>query len=60
MNSDNLKLISNKKIIIKKSISPNGFIFLQETHSSVDDEKRWCTSLMAIYIFLTEKLIRTV
>ena len=27
------------------SITPNGFIFLQETHSSVDDEKRWCDEL---------------
>ena len=27
------------------SLSPNGFIFLQETHSSVDDEKRWCDEL---------------
>ena len=55
MNSDNLKFISNnvkgiqkseKRIKIfdylKNSISPNGFIFLQETYSSVDDEKRWC------------------
>ena len=58
MNSDNLKFISNnvkgiqkseKRIKIfeylKNSISPNGFIFLQETHSSVDDEKRWCDEL---------------
>ena len=46
MNSDNLKLISNNvrgvQKSVKKSISPNGFIFLQETHSSVDDEKGWC------------------
>ena len=58
MNSDNLKFISNnvkgiqkseKRIKIfeylKNSITPNGFIFLQETHSSVDDEKRWCNEL---------------
>ena len=58
MNSDNLKFISNnvkgiqkseKRIKIfeylKNSITPNGFIFLQETHSSVDDEKRWCDEL---------------
>ena len=58
MNSDNLKFISNnvkgiqkseKKIKIfeylKNSISPNGLIFLQETHSSVDDKKRWCEEL---------------
>ena len=54
MYSRNLKFISNnvkgiqkseKRIKIfeylKNSITPNGFIFLQETHSSVDDEKRW-------------------
>ena len=58
MNSDNLKFISNnvkgiqksEKIIkifeyLSNSISPNGFIFLQETYSSVDDEKRWCDEL---------------
>ena len=58
MNSDSLKFISNnvrgiqkseKRIKIfeylKNSLSPNGFIFLQETHSSVDDEKRWCNEL---------------
>ena len=58
MNSDNLKFISNnvkgiqksEKIIkifeyLKNSIFPSGFVFLQETHSSVDDEKRWCNEL---------------
>ena len=58
MNSDGLKFISNnvkgiqksvKRIKIveysKNSISSNGFIFLQETHSSVADEKRWCDKL---------------
>ena len=58
MNSDNLKFISNnvkriqkseKRIKIfeylKYSTSPSGFIFLQETHSSVDDDKRWCDEL---------------
>ena len=58
MNSDNLKFISNnvkgiqnseKRIKIsehlKNSITPNGFIFLQKTHSSVDDKKRWCDEL---------------
>ena len=33
---------------------------IKETHSSVDDEKSGAMSLMAIYIFLTEKLIRAV
>ena len=58
MTIKNLKFISNsvkgrqkseKRIKIfeylKNSISPNGFIFLQETHSSVDDEKSWCDEL---------------
>ena len=58
MNSDDLKFISNdvkaiqkseKRIKIleylKNSISPNGFIFLQELRSSVYDEKRWCNEL---------------
>ena len=73
MNSDNLKFISNnvkeiqksKKRIkifeyLKNSISHNGFIFLQETHSSVDDEIRWCDELNGSLYFLTEKLIRAV
>ena len=51
MKSDNLKSISNNVKEIEKlekrikifeylenSISPNGFIFLQETHSSLDDK----------------------
>ena len=58
MNSDSLKFISNNvkgiqksenriKIFeyLKNNISPNGFIFLQETHSSVYVEKRWCDEL---------------
>ena len=58
MNSNNLKFISNnvkgiqegeKRIKIfeylKNNISPNGFIFLQETHSYVDDKKKWCNEL---------------
>ena len=62
MNSDNLKFISNnvkgiqkseKRIKIfeylKNSISRNGFIFLQETHSFVNDEKRWCDELNGSY-----------
>ena len=73
MNSDNLKFISNnvrgiqkseKRIKIfeylKNSISPHGFIFLQEIHTSVDDEKRWCDELNGNLYFLTEELIRVV
>ena len=59
MNSDNLKLISNNvrgvQKSVKKSISPNGFIFLQETHSSVDDEKGWCDELNGNLYFSHEK-----
>ena len=74
MNSDNLNFISNnvkeiqkseKRIKIfkylKNSISPNGSISLQEKHSSVHDEKRWCDELNGnLYFFFTEKLIRVV
>ena len=60
MNSDNFNFISNnvkgiqkseKRIKIKifeylkDSISPNGSVFLQKTHSPVDDEKGWCDEL---------------
>ena len=52
-NSTNLKFISNdvkgmqKSVIkifeyLKKSISPNGFTFLQEADSFIDDKKSWC------------------
>ena len=64
MNSDTSKLISNKvkgiqksekriKIFdyIENSLSPNRFIFLQETHSSADDEKRWCDQLNGNFYF---------
>ena len=53
MNCENLKFISNnvkgiqkpeKRIkifeYVKISIFPNGFIFLQETHCSVDEKKK--------------------
>ena len=45
--SDNVKGISsaNKRIklfeCLKKYVAPNGFIFLQETLSSINDEKKW-------------------
>ena len=68
MNSDNLKFISNnvkgiqksdKRIktfeYLKNSLSPNGFIFLQETHSSANDEKRWCDVLNGNLYFSDEK-----
>ena len=55
MNSDNLKFISNNVKGIQKSekrIKIFEYLifffylnFLQETHSSVDDEKRWCDEL---------------
>ena len=63
MNNENLKFISNnvKGIIkifecLKNSISPNGFIFLQETHSSVDDEERWCDELNGNLYFTHGKI----
>ena len=41
--------MSEKRIKIfgylKNSISPNRFIFIQETHCSVAEEKRWCDKL---------------
>ena len=76
MNSDNLKFISNnvkgkqkseKRIKIfeylKNSTSPSGFVFLQEKQKNIAllmAKKGGATSLMAVYIFLTEKLIRAV
>ena len=70
MNVDNLKFISNnvegiqtseKRIKIfkylKNSVSPNGFIFLQETHSFIDGKKSWCNGLSGNLYFLIEKLI---
>ena len=30
---------------LKNSVSPHGFIFLQESRTSVYDEKRWCNEL---------------
>ena len=54
MASDNLSFISNnvkgiqqssKRIKVfehlKNNSLPNGFVFLEETHSSVEDEKQW-------------------
>ena len=71
MNSNNVKFILNnvkgiqksEKIIeifeyLKNSISANEFSFLQETHSSADDAKRWCDELNGnLYFFFMEKLI---
>ena len=50
MNSNLKGIQKSEKIIkifeyLKKSMTPNGFIFLQETHSSLDDEKRWWDEL---------------
>ena len=74
MNSDKLKFISNNVKAIQKSektikifdylkngVSPNEFIFLQETYSSVDDKKKGdARSFMAFHIFFTVKVIRAV
>ena len=49
--SNNVKGIQNseKRIEIfeylKNNIPPNGSIFLQETHSYIDDENKWCDEL---------------
>ena len=72
MNINNSKFISNnvkgiqmseKRIkmfeYLKNIISPNGFIFLQKTHSSVDDEKRWCDELNADLFFSHGKIFRS-
>ena len=40
---------------LKNSIYPNGFIFLQETHSSNNDEKRWCDKLNSNLYFSHRK-----
>ena len=70
MNSDNLKFIWNnvkgmqklenrikKYEYLKNSISLNVFIFIQEIHSSADDEKRQCDELNDNLYFFTGKLI---
>ena len=74
MNSDSLKFISDnvkgiqkseKRIKIfeypQNSVTPSGFIFLQQAYSSVDDEKRWCDQLNGnLYFSHGKKLIRGV
>ena len=55
--SNNVKGISstNKRIklfeYLKKYVAPNGFIFLQETHSSINDEKSGKMNLKENYFF---------
>ena len=36
-------------------MSPNEFIFLQETHSSVDEKRSWCDELNCNLYFSHEK-----
>ena len=49
--SDNVKELQNslKRIKIfeylKKNLGSNGFLLLQETHSSLADEKKWADEL---------------
>ena len=38
-----------------KLSTPTGFVFLQETHSSADVEKKWNDDLKIKFYFLTEK-----
>ena len=55
MSKSNLKFVTNnvkglqsthKRLkmfeYFRNVVSPNGIIFLQETHSSINDEKNWC------------------
>ena len=42
---------------LKNYVMCNGFIFLQETHSSIKDEKTWKDEFKGDLFFLTEKLI---
>ena len=55
MSNNNLKFVTNnvkglqsthKRLkmfeYFRNVLSPNGIIFLQETHSSINDEKNWC------------------
>ena len=39
----------------RNKINMNGFIFLQETHSSSNDEQKWKTVKRVLYFFYMEK-----
>ena len=69
MFDDNINFLSNnvkgiqstgKRIkvfeYLKKYVAPNGFIFLQETHSSKKDEKDGRMNSMGNYFFHMQKL----
>ena len=45
---------------LKQKINQNGFIFMQETHSSIDAEKNWQDELKVLYFLLTAKQILVV
>ena len=64
MSNNNLKFVTNnvkglqsthKRLkmfeYFRNLLSPNGIIFLQETHSSINDEKNWCDEFKGELIF---------
>ena len=60
--SNNVKGLQNSlnsiKIFeyLKNNLGSNGFLFLQETHSSLADEKKWADELKEpIFFFTWEK-----
>ena len=43
---------------LKNYVATNGFVFIQETHSSIRDEKKWEDEFRGkLFLFLTEKQI---
>ena len=60
--SNNVKGLQNslKRIKIfeylKKNLASNGFLFLRETHSSLDDEKKWMSEFKGPTFFHMIKL----
>ena len=68
MSNNNLKFVTNnvkglqsthKRLkmfeYFRNVLSPNGIIFLQETHSSINDEKNWCDEFKGELFFSHEK-----
>ena len=45
---------------LRNNINNNGFIFLQETHSSSNDEQKWKDNFKGPLFFHTEKAILVV
>ena len=68
MSNDNLKFVTNnvkglqstyKRLkmfeYFRNILSPNGIIFLQETHSSINGEKNWCDEFKGGTVFFSWK-----